>query len=444
LNVRRKSAGSPRLRTTAAGSRGNSHRNGKSVDPVNVGKLLTAIVIVSGFAELAYVIVNLSAMPVYIKSIKLDSKWIGLVMTAYLVVEGAFKSPCGVLGDRIGRKALILVGPIASAITSLITPFVTNPFVLVLLRIIDGLGAAALWPSAFSLIGDHVPEERRASAMGLFNVAYLMGIALGPVIGGSLNDVLHTKQASFYVAAVVFAIAAIAAYVLIPDVHKQQRAEAKLGPGLDGGFNLKEFGIMLRKMPFALLMAFVTFLGVGLVMAYAKVFIMAQFHISETQYGALLVGPAFIIAASSIPLAALGDKIGKPRAVRLGIGLCAAAFWALLAIHTTITLIIFGSLIGIGFVIAFPAWMAQVSSECEPRQRGAAVGAVGTAQGIGAIVGVALSTVLYKTPSFRIGPIHVPHHGLPFLGCGVMLAISFLLAFISVRERTAESGLPLA
>ena len=141
-----------------------------TVPKVNIRNLLVAIVLASGFAELAYAIVNISAMPVYIRdNVGLGGHWIGLVASAFLVVEGVFKSPFGMLGDRIGRKALILAGPAISVFTSLLTPFLHNPYALVGLRVLDGLGAAALWPSAFSLIGDQVPEEKRASAMGMFN-----------------------------------------------------------------------------------------------------------------------------------------------------------------------------------------------------------------------------------------------------------------------------------
>ncbi len=406
--------------------------------------LLLAIVLVSGFAELAYVIVNISAMPVYINALGLDVRWISACTTAYLVIEGVMKSPFGLLGDRVGRKKLILIGPAVSTVTAILTPFVHNPYLLVGLRVLDGFGAAALWPSAFSLIGDFVPEEKRASAMSLFNVAYLMGIALGPVIGGGINDwafhhvhglSLHaSKDMSFYVAALFFAITTISAMVFIPNVRASHHDPTDMGPGVEGGFNFHDFKMMLSRMPMSLLMAFVTFLGIGLVMAYAKVFAMETFHLNETRFGMLLIGPALLIAASSIPLGTLGDKIGKGFAIKLGIGICAVSFWLLIMFPSELAVIVLGTLLGVGFVIAFPAWMAQVSSDCEPGQRGATVGAVGTAQGIGAIVGASLSGFLYKLPAYHIGIAIIPAHGMPFLGCAIMLALSFLIALFSIKK----------
>jgi len=228
------------------------------------------------------------------------------------------------------------------------------------------------------------------------------------------------------------------AFFVIPNTAKVGHDPADLGPGVEEGFSLHAFVRMLRSMPTALLMAFTTFLGTGLVMAYAKLFIMERYHVTERQYGALLIVPALIIAASSIPLGATGDRIGNARAVRLGIALCTTAFWTLFVLNGIVSLVIMGSLIGIGFVIAFPAWMAQVSSACDSSQRGAAVGAVGTAQGLGAILGVAVSGFLYSRHAQHIGSIVVPAHGIPFLGCGVMLFISLLLSFTRLTGRTVR------
>lgn len=414
-----------------------------------VRRLLAAIVLVAGFAELAYVIVNISAMPVYIRALQLDPRWIGAVGTAYLVVEGLLKSPFGVLGDRIGRKALIVTGPAISTFTALITPFVHNPYALVGLRVLDGIGAAALWPSAFSLIGDLVPEGHRGRAMSLFNIAYILGIAVGPAIGGGMNDwaenylkVPHhvAKEASFYVASFLFGLTAAVAFLVLPHARPAGSGAGGGGHAMEGGFSFGDFRRMIGRMPMILLMAFVTFLAVGLIMLYTKVFALDFFDLSESEFGVLLIIPALAIAAASIPLGTVGDRIGKSRTVKIGIGLCTVGFWALLAYPEKWSLVVMGSVIGVGFVMAFPAWMALVTSDCDAGQRGAAVGAVGTAQGIGAIIGAAASGFLYKIGDFSIGPIVVPEHGAPFLACGFMLAITFVLALTTVHEPSVAAG----
>jgi DHA1 family multidrug resistance protein-like MFS transporter len=283
--------------------------------------------------------------------------------------------------------------------------------------------------------------------MSYFNLAYLLGLALGPLLGGGANDLAHkylrsrglsdhlsfveSKSTSFYVAACLFAITTIVAILFVPKVKPVRHSHAE---GADGGLDIHSFTAMLGRMPMTLLMTFTTFLGIGLIMAYVKAFAIFYFGFSETHFGALLIGPALIIAALAVPLGTLGDKIGKAKAVKIGIGLCALSYWLLLAHFAEWTLVLCGGTLGVGFVIAFPAWMALVSSLCDSSQRGAAIGAVGTAQGLGAIIGLGVSSLIYRYGPFRIGVINVPQHGLPFLCCGIMLAISFALAITSVKD----------
>lgn len=411
---------------------------------VNLTSLLAAIVVVSAFAELSYTTVNMSAMGVYIKDgIKIDTKWIAICSTVFVAMEGLLKSPMGILGDRFGRKPLIVIGPLVSVLTALLTPRVSDPYILVFLRVLDGLGAAALWPAAFSLIGDHVPEEKRASAMSLFNLAYLLGIALGPALGGSVNDLAfyrlpityaQSKEASFYLAAVMFAITTIIAYIMIPNFAPTAGKKSGGEHGGEHGFNFKEFLEMLRRMPMTLLMTFVTFLGIGLVIPYFKVFLLEHFGLTEHAFGVMMIGPALVVASLAIPMGKVADKIGKARAVQIGIGICTLSFWLLIMMTHNWAIMLLGSLLGIGFAIAFPAWMALITSECDDSQRGTVVGAVGTAQGIGAVAGIVASSWLYKLSGFNVAGLHVPDHGAPFLGCAIMITVSLLLSFVTLHD----------
>jgi MFS transporter, DHA1 family, multidrug resistance protein len=413
----------------------------------NARSVVFSIAMVAGLAELAYAVMNLSAMPVYLKySMGYGADSVAGIGAAFLMCEGVLKGPFGILGDRIGRKNLIIAGPVISVVTSLLTVLVQPHqwYFFVLLRVLDGLGAAALWPAALAMIADVVEEDRRSQAMSLFNVTYLIGIAVGPFIGGVTNDLTHMasklfhynidpRTASFYLISLLFLLTALAAWWKVPHIrpHHEHHGE------LEAGFSLPALIHSLKQIPETLLLAFVTFMGVGLILLLVKLFAMAEYDISETKFGVLLLVPCLVIALASVPLGRIGDKIGKPRAVRLGLGLCAAAMWAMGLIQGELALVFGGSLIGIGFVIAFPAWMAHVSASCDPRQRGAVMGAVGTAQGLGAMIGAPLGGYLYEhahvsLPSF-IRAEQASHY-VPFIGCATLLVIAWLLAQFTIKD----------
>jgi len=434
----------------------------KTPPPASPRAVVLAIALVAGFAELAYAMMNVSAMPVYLKfSMSYGEASVTAIGAAFLLCEGLMKGPFGIIGDRIGRKKLIIAGPLVSVVTALVT-LIVKPhqwYLFVALRILDGLGAAALWPAALAMMADVVEDDKRSQAMALFNVTYLVGIALGPALGGAANDltaivtqrlpeyvaahspeavarhvhatVVDPRHASFYLISILFMATALAAWWKVPHVlphHKREGAEG------DGGFSWPVLVQTLRRSPAMLAMAFVTFFGVGLVMFLVKLFAMAEFGLSESAFGSLLLVPCLIIALASVPLGTIGDKLGRPRAVRLGIGLCAFSMWALILTPGHWALVIGGSLIGIGFVIAFPSWMAYISENCDASQRGAVMGAVGTAQGAGALLGVPVGGFLYERATIRIPALPwINGHFAPFIGCAVMLLIAWAIAVTAIH-----------
>src|SRR5690242_13257971 len=109
---------------------------------VSSRKTVLSIALVAGLAELAYAVLNYSAMPVYLKlSLDKGADSVAWMSATFLTCEGVVKGPFGILGDRIGRKRLIIAGPLISVFTSLLTLLVHREhwYLLFPLRILDGL-----------------------------------------------------------------------------------------------------------------------------------------------------------------------------------------------------------------------------------------------------------------------------------------------------------------
>ncbi len=394
-------------------------------------RIVFAIVVVAGFGELGYNLVNISAMPMLVPAIGLPGGWIAWFLGIFMLTEALLKSPMGIAGDRVGRKILIVAAPLISCCTSILTVHLGNPYMLVPLRILDGVAAAALWPSTFSLIADHVAVDRRGTAMSYFNMAYLVGIATGPAIGGFLDHKFNSVSASFYAVALVFALMVPVALLLLPGGKPQHLHES--GESVRFRDSLK----IGKAYPLLLGTIFLVFMGIGLCAPYIKKYCMVHFALSEAQFGNLLIAPALIVAALSAPVGAMGDRIGQARAVKIGLGMCAAAFWMLLLVRVPFGLVLMGTVVGLGFVLAFPSFMAIVTSVCEAKNRGAMVGTAGAVQGLGAIFGTALAAriwdIKYVWTQWFAGhsiTIHVMGHKLPFIGCAILLSIAAVAALI--------------
>ncbi len=100
--------------------------------------------------------------------------------------------PMGTLGDKIGRRKLLLWGATAFGLASILAAFSTSVEMLIISRALLGLAAATLAPSTLSLIRNmfHDPVER-TTAIGVWIASFSAGGALGPVLGGILLEYFH-------------------------------------------------------------------------------------------------------------------------------------------------------------------------------------------------------------------------------------------------------------
>jgi DHA2 family multidrug resistance protein-like MFS transporter len=104
------------------------------------------------------------------------------------MVAGALVT-MGTLGDRIGRRRLLLIGAAAFGAVSLLAAFSTTPEMLILSRALLGLAGATIAPSTLSLIFHMFPDPRqRTVAVGVWIGAFSTGSAVGPVLGGVLLE----------------------------------------------------------------------------------------------------------------------------------------------------------------------------------------------------------------------------------------------------------------
>ncbi|HTE27372.1 MFS transporter [Flavitalea sp.] len=123
----------------------------------------------------------------------------------------------GTLGDKIGRRKLLMIGAAFFAITSILAAFSTSAVMLIAARALLGLAGATVAPSTLSLIRNMFPDEKqRTFAIGVWITGYSVGGAIGPLVGGTLLD-HYSWQSVFLVSVPVMVLLLITAPFLLPE-----------------------------------------------------------------------------------------------------------------------------------------------------------------------------------------------------------------------------------
>ena len=137
-------------------------------------------------------------------------------INSYTLVFAGLLFTFGVVGDRIGRKRVLMVGLALFGIGSLLSAYSHSPDQLIAARAAMGLGGAAVMPQTLSIIANVFEPHERAKAIGIWTSAVGIGVAIGPVLGGLL--LTHFWWGSVFLINVpVTAVGLVAALFLVPE-----------------------------------------------------------------------------------------------------------------------------------------------------------------------------------------------------------------------------------
>jgi len=173
----------------------------------------------------------------------------------------------GTLGDRYGRRRVLMVGAAAFGATSLLAAMSTSAEMLIAARALQGIAAAALAPSTLSLIRNmFLDAEERAFAIGVWVASFSAGAVIGPLFGGFLLE-HFTWHAVFLINVPIMMLLLVLAPILLPEFRDAKAGHIDLVSAAQsilavlaviyGMKHLAEHGISL--LPFALIL-----LGIGL------------------------------------------------------------------------------------------------------------------------------------------------------------------------------------
>ncbi len=341
-----------------------------------------------------------------------------LVSLTALVI--AIASPVwGRLGDRVGRRFVMVFGLVSYAVTMLLFSAAIMAGLsgalpawqafagMVGARILYACLSAGIQPTAAAYVADTTTGQERTAGLALVSGAYGVGLVVGPVFGAGLSY-FGLITPLFVVSALALA-SALALVVLLP-----ARAAVVAGPPGDGrGFWTS------NAVPYLLLMFGVMTVG-SATQQTAAFYLQDLFGLDDAR---TVRAVGLIMAASALTMIVTQGlivqrfRLSPPTLVRLGLACAVVTFAVLLASHQFWGMVIGYSGLGLSMGLLYPGIMTAASFSVGERDQGAIAGLMGSATAAGVVVGPLMGTGLYRI-----------HPDLPLLASGIIVLVLFLTA----------------
>lgn len=369
------------------------------------------ILALSGFVTSFGAHIVATNLPAYAEMVGAGAFMIGALISVYDFAELFVKPPAGFIADRRGMKLTLLIGLVIFILGSLLF-LVISPKLLLLVRFVQGLGAAALSTVSITLVGKHFASGR-GKAFGIYNTVKGAGYVIAPATGGFLAH-HYGFPMIFIVSAGVGSVALILSLLLPSDRNRGERLEDD-----DDDISLKEFFAIFKEtrlLPVYAVILINMFL-VGILFGFLPVYLYG------IGYTPLESGSVVSVVTLSYllvqPVAGhLADKLEIRVTVLGGLLLAALAVIVITFISGSL-LVIFGALAGIGIGTVWTNSDALVSDLAGIGRLGASMGAAQSFKELGDMAGPLMIGLLTQLYGVRVG----------FVTCGA-LALLFLLALV--------------
>jgi EmrB/QacA subfamily drug resistance transporter len=408
------------------------------------------------------------------------------VLTAYLLSASIMTPILGRVGDMMGKKRVFVATLLALAIGSLLAAIATSIGVLIVARVIQGIGGGML-PVAFGIIRDEFPAERVAGAVGILAALTAVGAGLGIVLAGPIVDTLGYPWL-FWLPMILTVVAAVSAVLFVPESAVRTPGRISWLPAvllsawlvallvalseapdwgwgsarilgllagtvvLGGAWVLAELRAatplidmkMMRRPGVWTNNLVALLIGVGMYATFAFLPEFVQtpaaagygFGASITKSGLMLLPSAITMFVTGMFVGPLVRRLGGKALVIAGclIG-CAAMSILAFAHHYQWEIYLASAILGIGFGLAFSAMSALIVAAVPPAQTGVATGMNANIRTIGGSIGAA---VMASIVTSRLEPSGLPREigyttGFAVMAGGLVLAAVAGLLIPAVR-----------
>jgi DHA1 family multidrug resistance protein-like MFS transporter len=355
-------------------------------------------------------------VPVYAIEMGAGGFQVGMIIASFNIAKVLSNPLSGRLSDKWGRKPFIVIGLFSYGVVSVLYVMATTVTALILVRLLHGFTSVMVIPIAMAMTADIAPDHKLGRFMGTLNMAIMLGMGAGPILGGIIRDQFGMDTA-FWTMGGLALITCIGAMCFIPGKNPQT-ASNKSRPAA----TIKNL-IRHRAIQGIFLLRFFAAAGQGSVYTFLPLLAM-EIHLSSSQVGIILSVNIFLIAFLQRGFAGVADRVNPTHLITVGTAITGIAVFAMPAAEGFTKILILNIVMGIGNGIAMPAGFVITGKIGRTMGMGSTMGITDSGWSLGLIASPILSGVIMDS------------FGLPhiFIVGGILITIGSVLVYVFLKD----------
>lgn len=366
-------------------------------------------------------------LPLFVKDLGVTEisevkRWSGIVVSGVFITAFIATPIWGWLGDRVGKKKMVLRAIFGLAISQLLIGFSQDVMQLFIFRMVQG-ALSGFIAAALALVSSNTPKEKSGYAIGFLASSTAAGNLLGPFIGGLMADAFGYRNV-FFITSAMCALSGILVFMFVKEINKERSKEGHI-------WDNYKFVFGNTRLKYALLLLVISAAAISMIQPLFALFI--ERSVGSTPYLATITGSIFgVVGLFQVISSSFWGKLNDKKEIRKNLAWALVGAGAGYALHVVTTgvweLIPIRALLGLCIGGVMPSLFSFIN-KCIPGNKK------------GGVMGIASSFTMFGN---LLGPISsgfiasVTSIDFMFILSGIILASSSLLAYYKLKEFPKE------